>query len=70
MTKFEQFHQRYNECLEKIDNFCWSCIPEVTVKMNEIYSEQYSEEEVEKYLFGQILIEDSKLQFENLGIEI
>lgn len=68
MSRFQQFHQRYNECLILEEGFCWICIPEVTTRMNEKYSENYTETEVEDFLFGDNLIEiqDVKLQFEHL----
>lgn len=53
ITDLQLFQQRYNECLEKEEGWCYVCIPEVTMRMNEKYSEQYTEEEVEEFLFGE-----------------
>lgn len=59
MTKLELFKKRYNECLAKEEGWCYICIPEVVMKMNEKYNENYSEEEVENFLFGQAEISEN-----------
>lgn len=59
MTKFELFQKRYNECLEKEERWCYVCIPEITMRMNEKYNENYSEEEVENFLFGEAEISEN-----------
>jgi hypothetical protein len=70
ITDLQLFNKRYTECLEKEEGWCYVCIPEVTMKMNEKYNEQYTEEQVSAWLFGDILVEDTFIQFENLGINL
>lgn len=65
ITDLQLFQQRYNECLEKEEGWCYVCIPEVTMRMNEKYNENYSEEQVENYLFGESEISEKYYELIN-----
>lgn len=67
-SDFYIFHEQYNKTLLEEKDFCYVCIPQIVEIMNKKYNTNYSEEQIEQYLFGEIQIEDTKLQFENLGI--
>lgn len=66
MTDVELFQKRYNECLEKEEGWCYVCIPEITMRMNEKYSgANYSEEQVEGFLFGESEISEKYYELIN-----
>ncbi len=65
ITDLQLFQKRYNECLEKEEGWCYVCIPEVTMRMNEKYNENYSEEQVENYLFGESEISEKYYELIN-----
>lgn len=65
ITDLQLFQKRYNECLEKEEGWCYVCIPEVTMRMNEKYSEQYTEEQIENFLFGESEISEKYYELIN-----
>lgn len=65
ITDLQLFQKRYNECLEKEEGWCYVCIPEVTMRMNEKYNENYSEEQVEGFLFGEAEISEKYYELIN-----
>jgi hypothetical protein len=65
ITDLQLFQKRYNECLEKEEGWCYVCIPEVTMRMNEKYNENYSEEQVEGFLFGESEISEKYYELIN-----
>jgi hypothetical protein len=65
ITDLQLFQKRYNECLEKEEGWCYACIPEVTMRMNEKYNENYSEEQIENYLFGESEISEKYYELIN-----